>query len=87
MKVSKLFHVYYGTNLELNHLKKTEGGINFVSRTSKNNGVSASVESISDVKPLDSGLITVAGGGSVMSSFVQNKPFYSGRDIFYLKPI
>ena len=27
-----------------------------------------------------------AGGGSVMSSFVQNKPFYSGRDIFYLKP-
>ena len=76
-----------GTNLELNHLKKSDDGINFVSRTSKNNGVSAIVEPIDKVEPLDAGLITVAGGGSVMSSFVQNKPFYSGRDIFYLKAI
>jgi len=87
VKVSKLFDVFYGTNLELDHLKKSDDGVNFVSRTSKNNGVSSIVESIPDVEPLEAGLITVAGGGSVMSSFVQNKPFYSGRDIFYLKPI
>lgn len=87
MKVSKLFDVFYGTNLELSNLTKIEDGINFVSRTSKNNGVSGIVEPIPDIESLDAGLITVAGGGSVMSSFVQNKPFYSGRDIFYLKPI
>ena len=87
MKVSKLFVVSYGTNLALNHLTKTNDGINFVSRTSKNNGVSAIVELIHNIEPLESGLITVAAGGSVMSSFVQPKPFYSGRDIFYLKPI
>ena len=87
MKVSELFIVSYGTSLELNHLEKTENGINFVSRTSKNNGVSAVVEPVPDIEPLDAGLITVATGGSVMSSFVQVKPFYSGRDIFYLKPI
>lgn len=87
MKVSELFDVFYGTNLELNHLTQSETGINFVSRTSKNNGVSAIVKQIPTVKPLDAGLITVAGGGSVMSSFVQHKPFYSGRDVFYLKPI
>lgn len=86
MKVNELFDVHYGTNLELNHLKKTERGINFVSRTSKNNGVSGIVECVPNVKPLDAGLITVAGGGSVMSSFVQPEPFYSGRDVFYLKP-
>ena len=87
MKVSELFTVSYGTNLELNHLEKTKNGINFVSRTSKNNGVSAIVEPMSNIEPLDAGLITVAAGGSVMSSFVQIKPFYSGRDIFYLEPI
>ena len=87
MKVSELFIVSYGTNLELNHLKKIKDGINFVSRTSKNNGVSGVVEQVPNVKPLVAGLITVAAGGSVMSSFVQTKLFYSGRDVFYLKPI
>ena len=87
MKVSELFTVSYGTNLELNRLEKTKNGINFISRTSKNNGVSAVVEPVSNIEPLNAGLITVAAGGSVMSSFVQVKPFYSGRDIFYLEPI
>ncbi len=86
MKVSDLFEVKYGVNLELNALKKvTSGGINFVSRTSKNNGVSAKVEKISDVNPLPAGLITVAASGSVMESFLQEFPFYSGRDVYYLK--
>jgi len=86
MIVNDLFEVFYGTNLELNNLKKSNIGINFVSRTEKNNGVSAIVEPIKDLEPLDAGLITVAGGGnSVLSSFVQVKPFYSGRDLFYLK--
>ena len=85
MIVDDLFDVFYGTDLELNRLKKTKFGINFVSRTSRNNGVSAIVESLKNIKPLEAGLVTVAGGGSVMSSFVQNKPFYSGRDILCLR--
>jgi hypothetical protein len=84
--VDDLFEVFYGTDLELNRLKKVEIGINFVSRTEKNNGVSAIVEQLPDVKPLEVGLITVAGGGnSVLSSFIQDKPFYSGRDLFCLR--
>lgn len=86
MIVDDLFEVIYGTNLELNKLKKSKHGINFVSRTSKNNGVSARVELLKDVKPIEAGVITVAGGGAVMEAFVQEKPFYSGRDLFYLKP-
>ena len=84
MKVSKLFDVFYGTDMELNHLEQVKNGINFVSRTSKNNGVSAIVKKV-DVEPLEDGLITVAGSGSVLSSFVQIKPFYSGRDLFCLR--
>lgn len=83
-KVSSLFDVKYGVNLELNSLVQDNNGINFVSRTSKNNGVSAKVKPIGYIKPLPAGTITVAGGGSVMESFLQTAPYYSGRDLYYL---
>lgn len=85
-KVSDLFWVNYGVNLELNALEQDMNGINFVSRTSKNNGVSAKVKRISSVEPLPAGTITVAGGGSVMETFLQMAPYYSGRDLYYLTP-
>ncbi|MDP3058010.1 MAG: hypothetical protein Q8N36_00905 [bacterium] len=65
-KVSDLFTVTYGVNMELNSLQQSKGGINFVSRTSKNNGVSVRVAPIPEVEPIPAGTITVAGGGSVM---------------------
>lgn len=83
-KVSDLFEVRYGVNLELNSLIQDKNGINFVSRTSKNNGVSAKVRAISYIEPLPAGTITVAGGGSVMETFLQVSPYYSGRDLYYL---
>jgi len=86
-KVSDLFHVKYGVNLELNALIQDPHGINFVSRTSKNNGVSAKVKPLINIEPLPAGTITVAGGGSVMETFLQVEPYYSGRDLYYLTPI
>lgn len=86
MKVSELFYVDYGTSLELNRCCVKKNGINFVSRTAKNNGISTTVETIPNVKPLEAGLITVAANGSTMASFVQNKPFYTGYHIFCLRP-
>ena len=83
-KVIDLFDVRYGVNLELNALKQTPNGINFVSRTSNNNGVSAKVARVNGIKPIPAGTISVAGGGSVMESFLQTEPYYSGRDLYYL---
>jgi hypothetical protein len=83
-KLSDLFDVRYGVNLELNALKRVADGVNFVSRTAKNNGVSARVAPIPGVKPIPAGTISVAGGGSVMESFLQTEPYYSGRDLYYL---
>ena len=85
-KVSSLFDVRYGVNLELSSLENNPNGINFVSRTSKNNGVSAKVSPLITVEPLPARTITVAGGGSVMESFLQLSPYYSGRDLYYLTP-
>ncbi|WP_264447457.1 restriction endonuclease subunit S [Novosphingobium sp. JCM 18896] len=84
--VSDLFDVIYGSNLELNKLQQDPNGINFVSRTSKNNGVSAKVKEVPHIKPIDGGVLTVAGGGSVLETFLQTERFYSGRDLYYLKP-
>ncbi|WP_274436698.1 restriction endonuclease subunit S [Alicyclobacillus sp. ALC3] len=84
--VGELFDVIYGTNLELIRLERDQNGINFVSRTAKNNGVSARVKLISDVEPNPAKVLSVAGGGSVLETFLQLEPFYSGRDLFYLKP-
>lgn len=84
--IKDLFHVKYGVNLELNKCTEIDKGINFVSRTSENNGVSTRIAAIEDVIPQKAGLITVAGGGSVLSTFLQNEPFYSGRDLYTLEP-
>lgn len=85
--VSKLFKVVYGSNLELNALEIDSEGVNFVSRTAMNNGVSAKVKLVDGLEPIEAGVLTVAGGGSVAETFLQPEPFYSGRDLFYLKPL
>jgi len=46
VEVKEYFDVKYGVNLELVNLAQSNKGINFVSRTSQNNGVSARVKLI-----------------------------------------
>jgi hypothetical protein len=84
--LSELFEVKYGVNFELNKMIMLEDGIPFVSRGSTNNGVVAFVQSIEDVIPNPAFTISVALSGSVMEAFYQTIPYYSGRDLCYLKP-
>lgn len=87
-RLSDLFEIRYGTNLELNRLVITENGegIPFVGRSKENNGVTAWVELLENVEPIPKGMLSVALGGSVLETFYQNRPFYSGRDVGYLIP-
>ncbi len=91
-KINELFDVQYGNSLELINLTECEAentdSVNFVSRTEKNNGVSGIVEQLTDLAPFEAGLISVAGSGnSVLSSFIQTKPFYTGFHVFILRPL
>jgi hypothetical protein len=90
VKVSDLFNVQYGVNLELVRLEQCDNedkdAIYFVSRTENNNGVSAIVLRIEEIKPNPGHTISVAGSGSVMSCFYQRLPYYSGRDLYILVP-
>lgn len=89
-KISDIFEVKYGINIDLIQCEITdefdENSVNYVSRTSSNNGVSARVKIIDGIQPQHSGVITCAGGGSVLSTFLQKEPFYSGRDLYLLIP-
>lgn len=90
MKVKDLFDVVYGVNLELVTLETVPdsdaAGVNFVARTAVNNGVVAKVRKIEGLEPQPGGILSCAGGGSVLSTFVQIEPFYSGRDLYTLTP-
>ncbi|MDQ2839960.1 MAG: restriction endonuclease subunit S [Acidobacteriota bacterium] len=87
--VDDLFEVRYGHSLELNRLKRanSDGGIAFVSRKMGDNGVSAFVEAQDDLPPASPGELSVAlGGNGVLSTFLQERPFYTGRDVAVLSP-
>lgn len=90
-KVSELFTVKYGVNLVLSDLeecnKSDADSINFVSRTEKNNGISAFVKRIKGVVPNEANTISVAVSGSVLASFYQPEPYYSGFHLYVLTPI
>ena len=86
LELQEIFNISYGHSLELNKLESNDEGINFVSRTAKNNGVSAKVSIVEGYEPVPEGAITVSLGGSVLEAFLQNHPFYTGYHIYYLTP-
>lgn len=88
--LNRMFDVEYGNKFDLNKmelLSKAAGGINFVNRSSRNCGVSATVAPVAGTPPYDAGNITVSLGGSfLLSSFVQLEPFYTGQNVAVLTP-
>lgn len=89
IKVSDLFTINYWVSLELlNCIPKSpkDWWIPFISRTAKNNWTVEYVEILDDIEPNPWETISVACGGSVLSSFYQKKPYYSWFHILYLKP-
>ncbi len=85
-----LFDVHYGVNMELykfDECKSTDRhAIPFVSRSERNNGIAAYVEKRIGYEPNPAHTLSLAGGGSVLATFYQDKPYYSGRDLYYLTP-
>lgn len=88
-RVNDLFIVRYGQSLELNKLGRVVAphGVNFVSRASTNNGVTARVQMDPAWTLGLPGEMTVAlGGNGVLSTFIQPEPFVCGRDVAILEP-
>lgn len=85
-RLDEIFDIKSSQSLELINCEQTENGICFVSRTSENNGVDARIKRLDDLEPMPANAITVALGGSVLSSFYQEEPFYTAFHIACLYP-
>lgn len=90
-ELNHLFVVSHGSKLDLNKMDRCTAddaaAVAFIGRSGEKNGLSAFVKRLPDKTPFDAGLITVALGGSALSSFVQSKPFYTAQNIDILEPI
>jgi hypothetical protein len=87
--LNKIFLVGHGNKFDLNKMSNcppSEDAVAFIGRTGERNGLVAFVERLEEAKPYDAGLITVALGGSALSSFVQPRPFYTAQNIDVLTP-
>lgn len=85
--VSDIFKLHQGNGFELINMDiSTSGKADFISRSSQDNGIVASVNPIDNCIPFKAGFLTVALGGSVLSTFVQNKPFYTAFHVMVLEP-
>jgi len=90
VSLSSIFKIEHGNKLDLNKMSKCEPSdqaIAFIGRSGERNGCVGFVEKLDTVKPYESGLITVALGGSALSSFVQPRPFYTAQNIDVLRPL
>ncbi|MGD6810381.1 MAG: restriction endonuclease subunit S [Candidatus Bathyarchaeia archaeon] len=88
--LENIFRIVHGNKFDLNKMKlagSNKEAIAFVGRSSEKNGIVAHVEKYKDIEPFPTGFITVALGGSTLSSFVQPRPFYTAQNIDVLEPL
>ncbi|MBQ2452810.1 MAG: restriction endonuclease subunit S [Bacteroidales bacterium] len=76
-KIAKLDN---GNKFDKNKMTHDNPCYNFVSRTATNNGISDFVDD-NGTKPYPAGTITLAFGGSIGSTFIQPKPYYTGQNV------
>lgn len=87
IELQDIFDIQYGNKFDLNKLDLDPLGVPFVSRTSRNNGISARVKELPGVKMMPAGSISVSlGGTKLLSSFVQDVPFYTAQNVAVLTP-
>jgi len=85
-RLDEIFDIKNSPSLELMNCEQVEEGVCFVARTEKNNGITARINKLENLKPMPAGAITVALSGSVLSSFYQDEPFYTAFHIACLYP-
>lgn len=89
-KLDKLFTIKHGNKFDLNKMwamAPTSNAVAFIGRSGTNNGIVGYVKKYQNTNPFNEGFITVALGGSTLSSFVQPRPFYTAQNIDVLEPL
>lgn len=85
-KYDDLFDVNIGKSIDLNKLKQSKDGINYVGRTEDNNGITAKVVDSGNFKIYAGNCITVPMVGNELKSSYQTEPFCVSQNIAILQP-
>lgn len=86
INIVKIFDISYGNKLDMCQMTPNENGIPFVTRTATNNGVGGIVEPLEGVNAYPAGSLSIALGGSIGSTFLQTKDFYTSQNVAVLQP-
>ena len=79
-----------GNKMDANAMDTYMPSVNFVGRSSDNNGVAMKVDIIYDdkgnkIEPYPAGCITVALGGTLGTACLQTEPFYTSQNVSVLE--
>ncbi|MGN0095953.1 MAG: restriction endonuclease subunit S [Corynebacterium sp.] len=91
-RLEEIFDIEYGNKFDMNKMSRVSRGegVAFVGRIGGLNGksgISGFVDPLDGVDPYPSGLLTVALGGSrLLSTYVQQMPFYTAQNVAVLSP-
>lgn len=85
--LSNIFDIDMGPKLDMVKMVTTNPEIDFVGRSSENQGVTGTVNKIEGLEPYKAGSLTLALGGAYLGScFVQRNEFYTSQNVVVLIP-
>lgn len=84
-RLSHLCNIDMGNKMDFSAMTTDKPSVNFVGRSAENNGVMGKVDIVEGIAPYPAGCITVALGGSLGASFVQDEPFYTSQNVAVLR--
>lgn len=84
-KLKDICNISMGNKLDFTNMRMDNPKINFVGRSSENNGVVEKVDLIDNIMPYKKGCLTVALGGSLGATFIQLEDFYTSQNVAVLE--
>lgn len=85
-KLTDIFYCVIGNGIDASKVKiSNDSNVNYVSRTSINNGIVARVDTIEECEPFEEGKLTLSLGGEYLGScFIQPDKFYTAQNVAVL---
>ena len=85
--LTEIFDIDMGSKLDMVKMDTTNPEIDFVGRSSENQGVTCKVDRIVNLEPYKAGNLTLALGGAYLGAcFVQRNEFYTSQNVVVLIP-
>ena len=83
--LKNICNITMGNKMDWSAMTMENPEVNFVGRSADDNGVAGKVDLVDGVEPYKAGCITVALGGSLGSSYLQDEKFYTSQNVSVLE--